>query len=118
MLRLRAKTTTLSYQTPVYYVDLTLRDGAELSSVIAQAKAAAESDLDAGLNMHELEQTARELLQNGQFEDSEEEIPLVMEEFYPENDATRELTSPAATSAKPTIARSTKLTAKLGTANA
>ena len=118
MLRLRAKTTTLSYQTPVYYVDLTLRDGAELSSVIAQAKAAAESDLDAGLSMNEFEQTARELLQNGQFEDSEEEIPLVMEEFYPEEDAARELTSPAATSAKPTIARSTKLTAKLGTANA
>ena len=117
MLRLRAKTTTLSYQTPVYYVDLTLRDGAELASVIGQAKAAAESDLEAGLNMNEFEQTARELLQNGQFEDSEEEIPLVMEEFYPENDATRELMSPAATSAKPAIARPTKLTAKLGTAN-
>ena len=59
LLKLRAKTTTLSYQTPVYYVDLTLREGAELASTVSQAKDAAESDLEAGLGMIELEHTAR-----------------------------------------------------------
>ncbi|MBB6055376.1 hypothetical protein [Tolumonas osonensis] len=120
LLKLRAKTTTLSYQTPVYYVDLTLREGAELAATIQQAKDAAESDAEAGLLMDELEQTAKQLLQNGQFEDSEEEIPLVMEEFYPEGQATEPgLSTPANSSTSPsttrTQTRSTKLTEKLGT---
>ena len=125
MLRLRAKSTTLSYQTPVYYVDLTLREGVELATVIAQAKAAAESDSDAGMAMDELEQTARWLLQNGQFEDSEEEIPLVMEEFYPvephvatqTEQASPQTVSPVTDNVvgqKRTASRPTKLTEKLG----
>ena len=127
LLRLRAKSTTLSYQTPVYYVDLTLRDGAELANTIQQAKDAAESDADAGMLMDELEKTAKQLLQNGQFEDSEEEIPLVMEEFYPEEPtitteppATTNTTSTPATStvkSRQTPIRKTKLTNQLGTAN-
>ena len=129
LLRLRAKSTTLSYQTPVYYVDLTLRDGAELAATIQQAKDAAESDADAGLLLEELERTAKQLLQNGQFEDSEEEIPLVMEEFYPEEptitaeplatNITTNATSIPATlpvKSRQTI-RQTKLTNQLGTAN-
>ena len=127
LLRLRAKSTTLSYQTPVYYVDLTLRDGAELANTIQQAKDAAESDADAGLLLDELEHTARALLQNGQFEDSEEEIPLVMEEFYPEepittaeplvttNTASTPTTS--ANKSRQTPIRQSKLTNQLGTAN-
>lgn len=120
LLRLRAKTTTLSYQTPVYYVDLTLREGAELAATIQQAKDAAESDAEAGLLMDELELTAKQLLQNGQFEDSEEEIPLVMEEFYPEGQVTEpEPSTPANSSTFPSTTRpqtrSTKLTEKLGT---
>ncbi len=112
-LKLRAKTTTLSYQTPVYYVDLTLRDGAELATTIQQAKDAAESDAEAGLLLDEWEQTAKQLLQNGQFEDSEEEIPLVMEEFYPEETQT-ESTQSTTPSATRTQTRPTKLTEKLG----
>ena len=117
LLKLRAKTTTLSYQTPVYYVDLTLREGAELASTISQAKDAAESDLEAGLGMIELEHTARQLLQNGQFEDSEEEIPLVMEEFYPDASLTEttQPIQPTSTTTTRTQTRSTKLTEKLGT---
>jgi len=111
----------------VYYVDLTLRDGAELANTIQQAKDAAESDADAGLLLDELEHTARALLQNGQFEDSEEEIPLVMEEFYPEepittaeplvttNTASTPTTS--ANKSRQTPIRQSKLTNQLGTAN-
>ena len=127
LLRLRAKSTTLSYQTPVYYVDLTLRDGAELAATIQQAKDAAESDAESGMLLEELERTAKQLLQNGQFEDSEEEIPLVMEEFYPEEpNTTAELlatTNTTSTPAIPTVKsrqtpiRQSKLTNQLGTAN-
>lgn len=120
LLRLRAKSTTLSYQTPVYYVDLTLREGAELASVIAQAKDAAGSDIEAGLVLEELEQTARQLLQNGQFEDSEEEIPLVMEEFYPEENPAApsadqsEQSSTTQSVTRRTVTRPSRLTDKLG----
>ena len=118
LLKLRAKTTTLSYQTPVYYVDLTLREGAELASTIRLAKDAAESDLEAGLGMIELEHTARQLLQNGQFEDSEEEIPLVMEEFYPDgpvhDDKTAAFTHQIASEQPIQQRRKTTLTPKLG----
>jgi hypothetical protein len=119
LLRLRAKTTTLSYQTPVYYVDLTLRDGAELAATIQQAKDAAESDADAGLLLDELEHTARALLQNGQFEDSEEEIPLVMEEFYPDSTDDTIPSSPASDKISPPLVqtRPSKLSSKLGTAS-
>ena len=127
LLRLRAKSTTLSYQTPVYYVDLTLRDGTELAATIQQAKDAAESDADAGMLLDELEKTAKQLLQNGQFEDSEEEIPLVMEEFYPEEPtttaeplATNNTTSTPVTptvKSRQTPIRQSKLTNQLGTAN-
>ena len=82
MLRLRAKSTTQSYQTPVYYVDLTLRDGDKLAGVVAYARELAAMDEEAGIITEQLEQTAKRLLLNGQFEDSEEEIPLVLEEFY------------------------------------
>ncbi|ACQ92766.1 conserved hypothetical protein [Tolumonas auensis DSM 9187] len=120
LLRLRAKSTTLSYQTPVYYVDLTLREGIELASVIAQAKEAAGSDIEAGLVLEALEQTARQLLQNGQFEDSEEEIPLVMEEFYPEENpldpSANQLEQPvsAQSATRRTATRPSRLTDKLG----
>ncbi len=120
LLRLRAKSTTLSYQTPVYYVDLTLREGAELASVIAQAKEAAGSDIEAGIVLAGLEHTARQLLQNGQFEDSEEEIPLVMEEFYPEENPAApsadqsEQSSTTQSVTRRTVTRPSRLTDKLG----
>jgi hypothetical protein len=35
---LRGKSTTQSYRTPIYYVDLTLRDGTNLQEAITSAK--------------------------------------------------------------------------------
>ncbi|MBP8172948.1 hypothetical protein [Aeromonas salmonicida] len=83
-LRLRAKSTTQSYRTPVYYVDLTLREETTLTEAVRLAQEAALHDHEAGLAIEQMEQVARELLRNGQFEDGEEEIPLLLEEFYPE----------------------------------
>jgi len=37
-LTLRGKSTTQSYRTPIYYVDLTLRDGINLQEAITSAK--------------------------------------------------------------------------------
>jgi hypothetical protein len=118
MLRLRAKSTTLSYQTPVYYVDLTLRDGDKLGGVVAYARELAAMDDEAGILTEQLEQTAKRLLQNGQFEDSEEEIPLVLEEFYPEEHYPLPTEQPEPSTTQPTNRRTpvrqSKLTEQLG----
>ena len=119
MLRLRAKSTTQSYQTPVYYVDLTLRDGDKLAGVVAYARELAAIDEEAGIITEQLEQTAKRLLQNGQFEDSEEEIPLVLEEFYPDEHQTVSTTEqPDSLTVQPasrrTPVRPSKLTEQLG----
>ncbi|MDC7689818.1 recombination directionality factor [Vogesella indigofera] len=111
LLRLRAKTTTQSYRTPVYFVDLTLRDGDDLAKVVAQAKVEAEQALEAGIDTVQLEAAAKQLLQNGQFEDTEEEVPQLLEEFYPEKEGESE----GSKSQTPT--RTTRLTRQLGKAN-
>lgn len=83
-LKLRAKSTTQSHRAPVYYVDICLRDGVTLEEAVSLAIAeAAKSDL-AGVGVKALEQVARTGLGNGAFEDSEEEISAIVEEFYPE----------------------------------
>ena len=84
MLKLRAKSTTQSHRTPVYYVDICLRDGVSLEDAVAQAKSAAVQQAEAGVDIDALEQAARTALANGAFEDSVEEAPAVAEEFYPE----------------------------------
>ncbi|HHP5404291.1 TPA: hypothetical protein ACSCX2_001005 [Aeromonas veronii] len=83
-LRLRAKSTTQSYRTPVYYVDLTLREETNLTEAVRLAQEAAQRDQEAGLAIDQMEQAARELLRNGQFEDIDEEVPMLLEEFYPQ----------------------------------
>ncbi len=84
LLRLRAKSTTQSFRTPVFYVDLTLRDDLSLADAVAQAKESARIDQEAGVEWEKLENMASLLLGNGLFEETEEEVPQVMEEFYPE----------------------------------
>ncbi|MFQ1951924.1 hypothetical protein ACK346_00810 [Aeromonas veronii] len=101
-LRLRAKSTTQSYRTPVYYVDLTLREETNLTEAVRQAQEAAQRDQEAGLAIDQMEQAARELLRNGQFEDIDEEVPMLLEEFYPEansNETANALNGAVATTA-------------------
>lgn len=87
MLKLRGKSTTQSHRAPVYYVDLCLRDGLSLEEVVPQAKADAAKQETAGVGIAALEVAARTALANGAFEDGEEEIPAIVEEFYSESDA-------------------------------
>jgi hypothetical protein len=82
-LKLRAKSTTQSHRAPVYYVDLCLREGVSLEEAVAQAKAAASQQEEAGVDIAALELAARIALANGAFEEGEEEVPAIVEEFYP-----------------------------------
>lgn len=83
-LKLRAKSTTQSHRTPIYYVDLCLRDGISLEDAVRQAVAEALKSEQAGVGIKALEQAARAGLGNGAFEDGEEEAPAIVEEFYPD----------------------------------
>lgn len=93
LLRLRAKSTTLSHRSPVYYADLTLRDGANLAAVVKQAREIAVNQAESGIDTLQFEAVARLGLGNGAFEESEDEAPAVAEEFFP----TSEMQTPNAT---------------------
>ena len=95
MLKLRGKSTTQSHRAPVFYVDLCLRDGVSLEEAMVQAKAQAEREKEAGINIEALESAARTALANGAFEDSDDEISAVVEEFYPETAGQGDDLSPA-----------------------
>ena len=81
-LTLRGKSTTQSYRQPVYYVDLTLRDGIHLQEAIQTAKEIDQKSKLCGFNQAALDQMARQGYGNARFEvNAEEELDLV-EEFY------------------------------------
>ncbi|ARK40490.1 phage capsid protein [Burkholderia pseudomallei] len=95
-LKLRGKSTTQSYRSAIYYVDLGVRPGCTLEQALIEAK-----DLDtrrraAGFDQAALDATARLGFANGAFEDSPDERAAVVEEFYP-NAAEREDSEQSAT---------------------
>lgn len=81
-LTLRGKSTTQSYRTPVYYVDLTLREGIGLNDAIVQAKQIDEQSKAAGFYQEALDHIARRGFANAQFEVNTEEGLDLVEEFY------------------------------------
>ena len=81
-LTLRGKSTTQSYRTPVYYVDLTLRDGIQLQEAIQMAKEIDQQSKKVGFNQNALDQIARQGYGNARFEVSSEEGLDLVEEFY------------------------------------
>ena len=83
-LKLRGKSTTQSHRAAVYYVDLTIRDGMSLEDAIIEATATNEQRKSIGHDQGALDEIARVGFANGAFEESEDEIPAVLEEFYPE----------------------------------
>ncbi|MCF0264267.1 hydrolase or metal-binding protein [Acinetobacter guillouiae] len=85
-LTLRGKSTTQSYRTPVYYVDLTLRDGVHLQEAIHTAKEIDQKSKLSGFNQAALDQTALQGFANAQFEvNNEEGLDLVQELYVDEN---------------------------------
>lgn len=89
-LRLRGKSTTQSHRTPIYYVDLTLRQGCSLSDAIQAARTLRQEQEAVGLDQAALDEAARTGFALGEFEDSEEDGAAVLEEFYPIQAETQE----------------------------
>lgn len=83
-LTLRGKSTTQSYRQPVYYVDLTLREGVSLNDAIVQAKQIDEQSKAAGFYQEALDHVARQGFTNARFEVGSEEGLDVVDEFYTE----------------------------------
>ena len=88
-LTLRGKSTTQSYRQPVYYVDLTLREGISLNEAIMQAKQIDEQSKQAGFYQEALDHIARRGFANARFETDIEEGLEVLEEYYPEQEQNR-----------------------------
>ncbi len=80
-LQLRGKSTTQSHRTPIYYVDITARDGLSLVEAIAKAKAVNEERLAGGFDQAGLDAAAANGFANGAFENTAEEIQSIAEEF-------------------------------------
>ncbi|XZT90503.1 recombination directionality factor [Acinetobacter baumannii] len=81
-LTLRGKSTMQSYRTPIYYVDLTLRDGTSLQDAIATAKEIDVQSKQVGFYQEALDQVARQGYANAKFEMDGEEGLDVVDEFY------------------------------------
>ena len=81
-LTLRGKSTTQSYRTPIYYVDLTLRDGVNLQEAITSAKQIDEQSKAVGFYQEALDHVARQGYGNANFEVGGEEGLDILEEFY------------------------------------
>lgn len=82
-LKLRGKSTTMSFRSAIYYVDLVVRAGLSLEQAIGEARALDQTRQDAGFDQVALDEAARQGFANGAFEDLVEDVPAVVEEFYP-----------------------------------
>jgi hypothetical protein len=88
-LKLRGKSTTQSYRSAIYYVDLVVQSGLSLEEAITQARELDTRRKAAGFDQAGLDDAARRGFGNGAFEESDEDGAAVVEEFFPE-DATDE----------------------------
>lgn len=85
-LRLRGKSTRQSHGTPIFYVDLTVRGGINMSEALQVANDLDEQRQNAGFDQSALDEAAHRGFSNGAFEDSEEDSGAVIEEFFPNTD--------------------------------
>jgi hypothetical protein len=86
-LKLRGKSTTMSFRAAIYYVDLVVRTGLTLEPAIAEAIRKDGERKDAGFEQGSLDEAARQGFANGAFEDLAEDVSAVVEEFYPDANA-------------------------------
>ncbi|VVP38773.1 hypothetical protein PS850_04790 [Pseudomonas fluorescens] len=81
-LRLRGKSTRQSHGTPIFYVDITVRNGLSMEDALLEAKQLEESRQASGFDQSALDHAARQGFNNGAFEDSEEDTVAIVEEFF------------------------------------
>lgn len=111
LLRLRGKSTTMSHRTPVYYADLTLREGNSIVEAVSAAHEEAERQTKSWVDAKGLEAAAHLAIENGIFEDSEDDAPAIVEEFFPEHDEAD--APPEGKRAQKTAIRTSRLTSRL-----
>ncbi|MFZ6772429.1 hydrolase or metal-binding protein [Undibacterium sp. SXout7W] len=83
-LRLRGKSTTQSHRSAIYYVDITVREGLTLAAAISHARQTDEMRKAVGYDQSALDIAARNGFANGAFEESDDEIADVVDEFFTE----------------------------------
>ncbi|CAN4280795.1 hydrolase or metal-binding protein [Pseudoxanthomonas sp. LjRoot125] len=83
-LKLRGKSTTMSHRSAIYYVDLVVRAGLTVEQAIEEARERDMRRKESGFDQAALDVAARQGFANGAFEELEEDVPAVVEEFYPE----------------------------------
>ncbi|KRA46586.1 hypothetical protein [Pseudoxanthomonas sp. Root630] len=86
-LRLRGKSTTMSFRTAIYYVDLVVRSGLSLEQAIEETRGLDQRRQASGFDQVALDDAARQGFAAGAFEEPEEDVPALVEEFYPEEGA-------------------------------
>ncbi|KGK43257.1 hydrolase or metal-binding protein [Nitrincola sp. A-D6] len=86
-LRLRGKSTRQSHGTPIYYVDITLREDMDLEATLASAQQMTQDRQAVGFDQVALDKAAQQGFANGDFEEQEEDAPAIVEEFYPDQSA-------------------------------
>jgi hypothetical protein len=84
-LKLRGKSTAMSHRAAIFYVDLVIRAGLTLEQAIVEARQLDQQRRDSGFDQDALDEAARMGFANGAFEDLAEDVPAVVEEFYPED---------------------------------
>src|SRR3546814_1326869 len=92
-LKLRGKSTAMSFRTAIYYVDLVVRTGLTLEHAISQAREVDANRKASGFDQDALDEAARRGFSNGAFEELVEDVPAVVQEFYTEDERSEEHTS-------------------------
>ena len=82
-LKLRGKSTTQSHRTPIYYVDVVIKEGFSLQEAVAEAREKARQMKEEGVDQAALDTAAAKGFGNALFEYDEDEMTQVVEEFYP-----------------------------------
>lgn len=85
-LRLRGKSTRQSHGTPIFYVDLTVRNGMDMAQALQAANEQNKQRQAVGFDQAALDDAALRGFANGAFEDSEEDSSAVIEEFFSSRD--------------------------------
>lgn len=112
-LKLRGKSTRQSFGRPIYYVDLTLRNGMSLEDTLNTAMEIEQQRLSVGFDQKALDQAAQRGFGNGRFEDSDEDFETITEEFYPELNPPNHGNTATPSSAQPTSTVNSSLAQKL-----
>ncbi len=103
-LRLRGKSTRQSHGTPIFYVDLTIRAGMDMAEALQTANELDAQRQAAGFDQAALDEAAQRGFGNGAFEDSDEDVGAIVEEFYPAEESQSPTANPPQRSAKNSLA--------------